>query len=474
MSTVRLVLLLLSVLAAALLAAWFIGGDAETPPGGVTPSAAAAPPPPTVLVVFPSTHNRFIHAPCNMIPGDGLASFSTVLNVSKSQDHVLGVAMGDICSLPGPLGGSATRLLVTEFLPSVGVRVLAAGPGELQYGVGFVRQQLRRAAGLDVLCGNATDSEGQSILKAWSVASTTDADGRPGRTFLFVGVAGLSIRDELTAAGSDVELADPIPVVKSALADGLERAREREVTPHVHVLLVHGTANEAVQILQAVPGFDVAAVADGPKFPPLRPRMAGSVPVLYPGAEGRFVNWCNVAGASPPTLTPGLSRLGRDILTRGDRSREQLFRAIASLAATARAHTIMGGDTRPQHAAGDYAGGDACATCHAEVEARHAKSPHAAPTARWAVGGSDGSPQCVVCHTTAPAWSTGYRGPGDTSRLRTVDCEACHGPGADHVAEPGPGYGAVSWGTCTKCHTPERSPGFNAAARWGDVRHGPR
>ena len=117
---------------------------------------------------------------------------------------------------------------------------------------------------------------------------------------------------------------------------------------------------------------------------------------------------------------------------------------------------------------------ESCATCHAEVAAQHGESAHGAPPSGWAGGGFEGSAQCIACHTTAPGWKTGYRGPADTSTLRTIDCEACHGPGSDHAAEAGPGYGAVAWEVCTSCHTPERSPGFDAARTWGDVGHGPR
>jgi hypothetical protein len=88
----------------------------------------------------------------------------------------------------------------------------------------------------------------------------------------------------------------------------------------------------------------------------------------------------------------------------------------------------------------------------------------------------DRDPTCVGCHVT------GYLRPGGTgdirlatARLRDVGCEACHGPGVDHVAASGdvtpPGAPVAKHETaatgglrrqvpssvCLGCHTPDQT-----------------
>ena len=94
----------------------------------------------------------------------------------------------------------------------------------------------------------------------------------------------------------------------------------------------------------------------------------------------------------------------------------------------------------------------------------------------------DRDPTCVGCHVT------GYLRPGGTgdirvatARLRDVGCEACHGPGLDHIAEqnvisaraeqnrtdggtkkPTGMQRQVAPSVCLGCHTPDQTGGdFN-------------
>ncbi len=89
----------------------------------------------------------------------------------------------------------------------------------------------------------------------------------------------------------------------------------------------------------------------------------------------------------------------------------------------------------------------------------------------WTNRGMAASPQCLFCHTTG--YDKGYQPATDGYASRWaemgVGCEACHGPGAGHVAMHRPGSGidpyhgrspALQLGACAACHSRrvERAP----------------
>lgn len=74
-----------------------------------------------------------------------------------------------------------------------------------------------------------------------------------------------------------------------------------------------------------------------------------------------------------------------------------------------------------------YLGADACATCHKDVTASWRKTAHARALDRLSQRDA-ASPACRSCHATGDA-------PAGRSELPGVQCEACHGAGADYVPD---------------------------------------
>lgn len=132
-----------------------------------------------------------------------------------------------------------------------------------------------------------------------------------------------------------------------------------------------------------------------------------------------------------------------------------------------------------------WVGSAACAPCHPGIYAEWKETPHARAMATLSDHGAASDPECVVCHTVgwvkagpggferrASSFQTLAKTPG----LVDVGCEACHGPGSLHVAEPSRKelFGPVgqSWNDermwraptrsrCRTCHDLENSHGFN-------------
>ena len=132
-----------------------------------------------------------------------------------------------------------------------------------------------------------------------------------------------------------------------------------------------------------------------------------------------------------------------------------------------------------------WTGSAACASCHPGIADDWKNTAHAHAMATLVERGYADDPECVRCHTVG--WMASDRG-GWTRRassfqtreqtpgLVDVGCEACHGPGSRHVADPSArdafGKDGEPWSEdrmwrrpgvdrCRACHDVENSHGFN-------------
>ncbi len=116
------------------------------------------------------------------------------------------------------------------------------------------------------------------------------------------------------------------------------------------------------------------------------------------------------------------------------------------------------------------AGADSCRPCHAEAFDGWKRSKHAAAMESLEKKGNTEDPACVRCHATSRQAGTGLDRPGP---MPGVQCEACHGPGAAHVAAgggkdnilvlKGKALECVLEPRCEACHDAENDPDFDAA-----------
>lgn len=126
-----------------------------------------------------------------------------------------------------------------------------------------------------------------------------------------------------------------------------------------------------------------------------------------------------------------------------------------------------------------YVGPEVCASCHGALAADPAVVSHREGSSHLAL---PADPACLACHVT------GYR-PGEarltrhphgfqdvdtTPWLDRVSCEACHGPGSEHVLAPRrPGTLRGDPATsCAGCHAPSGAPGLELRAPGGGGFHG--
>lgn len=114
-----------------------------------------------------------------------------------------------------------------------------------------------------------------------------------------------------------------------------------------------------------------------------------------------------------------------------------------------------------------YAWADACKTCHADIYASWQRTKHANAVDR--LSKSEQDQPCINCHTTGGAGRVERDGKFVS---RGVQCEACHGPGAAHAADPSNKITlsrTPSAQVCEACHS-EKSPKFKGFFYAGMVK----
>jgi hypothetical protein len=85
-----------------------------------------------------------------------------------------------------------------------------------------------------------------------------------------------------------------------------------------------------------------------------------------------------------------------------------------------------------------YLGSQSCTECHANIQTTVLKTAHADAftDAAFAAAGGQSNPSCLACHTVGYKLPTGFVSKSATPLLANVQCENCHGPAANHAANP--------------------------------------
>lgn len=106
-----------------------------------------------------------------------------------------------------------------------------------------------------------------------------------------------------------------------------------------------------------------------------------------------------------------------------------------------------------------YLGMQVCGRCHSSITRKFLATRHYNAYER--VSERDDRESCLKCHTTGYGEYSGYGSKEAADRgilLKGITCEACHGPGSGHSRDGR--YVETARNSCLRCHTPERSPGF--------------
>lgn len=120
------------------------------------------------------------------------------------------------------------------------------------------------------------------------------------------------------------------------------------------------------------------------------------------------------------------------------------------------------------------AGSEACRKCHEADWNVWQHSKHAEAWKSLEAKGAQVDPDCQRCHTTNYGLPGGFGGLRQSTATVNVGCESCHGPSAQHSADPKmpTAYFGQAKNHCTGCHDHENSPAFAYEKYWLRIAHG--
>jgi hypothetical protein len=274
-----------------------------------------------------------------------------------------------------------------------------------------------------------------------------------------------------SVAASGFVIEDPFVAAKQALAEVRDKA---DVTIIVGYLKLATTNKLALQN----DDLDVIIAADGRGLVP-DPKQVNNALILYAAketkhlgelrfytdAEGvvdRFTNrYVELDGVIPDD--PGMAEV-----TKQARAEIDVVQArMAELEAAAHAaKTAAGAQLSP------YVTSETCGACHKTEYAIWKQTLHAHAFAALETKQRVFDTSCVGCHSVG-FQKQGFINIKATPQFANVQCESCHGPGAEHVKLPAAGNykTPAAPASCVVCHDRENSPDFVFEKYWPVVAH---
>jgi hypothetical protein len=404
---------------------------------------------------------RLFPPSCASIQLGGLERIESAIHAGATGvPFAMALDTGDMTASPGEAGALELQEALIVLM-ECGVAVSAVGEKDLMLGLDRWRAVKNQfAGGMAVICANLTDDRGIALVPPAALLPTG------GRRVLCVATLSPSFEPELRKAGVEVKIGDPAESVRTAL---------ESAPAHDFVILIsHAPREESERLHASLSEVDLTITAHAGEHPSLEPDSVDGRPLLNGGEGWRYLSRIIFRGQPDEeelvdfearAIGENLSRsslheMHLSVLRNELRKKGVLARSYAESAA------------RWPEGAPVYVGEQACVRCHAEEHASWAtvEDPHASSLTSLKDRRLHRVPQCLQCHATGTGMPGGYVPPA--KELAGVSCEACHGPASAHVDSEGSTPLLDARASCARCHTPERSPGFDFEKAWEAVGHG--
>ncbi len=229
----------------------------------------------------------------------------------------------------------------------------------------------------------------------------------------------------------------------------------------IAVLLLDGPKTQAEQVAREVPGLAMIAYKASSPSPGSLVRM-GNTLLVSPGEKGKSLLLVSPIGRQLKSYK---------VITLEPKFRDQpdVQRIYQTYQRRVDQENLL--EKLPRAESADYAGTQACMSCHTSAGKIWEKSRHAHALASLEKEGAGRDPDCVGCHVVALDRKSGFQSRSATPQLANVGCESCHGPAKAHALKPTVPLPKAGETSCRSCHLPTQSPGFNFAEYWKKIAH---
>lgn len=404
------------------------------------------------------------HCGCPKNPAGGLGRRAWALeqlrNAFPDVPRIL-LDSGNFSDNPTPAGELRTRALL-EAMGRLGYA--AANVGERDLLLGY-EDLSKKVEGLPFpLLSTNVVRQGtlEPIFRPYVVLEAVRRAGQPP---LRVGVLGVVRYNPLFQKSGPGKSSMVIASPRAMLARFVPEVRQKA---DLVVLLATLQQDDAHALARDVPGIDMILGTYG-GYVSAPDVTEGTTRILYAGNQGKELVETRLYFTGPK-LAKAVSYMHTLDARYHDDPQMLQYQADVQKRVSAL------GDTEQPAASGSgrspYAGAAACASCHASEHAQWRTTAHAAAFARVAGTKKEEDLSCLTCHATGAGEEGGFRNSASSPELIGVTCESCHGPGAEHAAQPAKGFGKTEIATCIACHNRENSPKFDYAAYLPKVLHG--
>ena len=288
-----------------------------------------------------------------------------------------------------------------------------------------------------------------------------------------VRVAFVGLTETKVAAPRGFKFTDVLETARRVVPEARKRA-------DVVIVVAYFKSEDAQRLAGEVPGIDAIITgnsqSDGSFFNP--PLTAGKTLIVFTAYETRMMGELLFYRDAQGNFSVRTRYISLDTEIPDDPAALQVVNAAreAEEGMREKSKTLLLSwleSARRRKPAGEsapaYISSSACAQCHTAQYIRWSNSGHAHATDPLVSRQFEFEASCLNCHATAQPKANA----AEMTKMQQVQCEQCHGPGGDHAAKPGKGYGRITniQAACSACHTPDTSPNFNAQAAWEKIKH---
>jgi hypothetical protein len=373
---------------------------------------------------------------------------------------------------------------VAREMAEMGYDAVGIGEMDLNFGLGSLVKDVRKYH-LPVVCANLIARvDSVKVRENGPESAAADRLGtafapyhivtRNGIRFGFIGVMSASTKQRGAGASSVDALTYTLEDAAEAVKPLVPEVRKQ---CDVVVLLAHMDQIEAQHLAEAVPGIDLMVLGHDAGNRPLgEPIIVGQTRILRATSQGQNLGQFDMKLGKDRQIADARNQIhpmvasypdDPEMAKRLDEFDEQNRKVQKELYAK---EQLKGSSDSPFGTR--YLGLGSCQSCHEAQFQVYMKSAHAHAYSTLSGEFVNRDTNCVGCHVTGYREEGGFGGVrmrGAPVDLTDVQCEACHGPGAEHSRDGS--YRTRAREACVRCHTPNDDPDFNFDKDWPLIAH---